>query len=358
MTHAVEALAASNATRRWSACTSALAPLLLLMACAGPMPTLTSSDRPVPGARGEVAGRNARVLVYLPRQGDTLDAVAGRFLGSPERAWQIADANGQRWRPLAGQPLVVPLAEGPALGVTADGAQAIPILCYHQFGPDPSKMVVATAQFEAQLDWLARNHYHVVRLSDVAAFLVGKKALPQHSVVLTIDDGYGSVHRHALPLLKKYGVPATLFLYTDFIGSGDALSWEQVQDLAESGLVDIQAHSKSHRNLIETTAHEAGSAAYRHSVDAELRQSRAAIEQRLGTKGIQVRHFAYPFGDANEPVLEAMQRQQYELGLTVTPGGNAFFAHPLMLRRTMIYGDHSLDDFKARLQVRRNAIAP
>ena len=82
-------------------------------------------------------------------------------------------------------------------------------------------MMVSAPQFEAQLDWLARNNYQVLRLADVAGFLAGKKALPQRSVVITIDDGYETVYRHAFPLLKKYGFPATLFVYTDFIGSRD-----------------------------------------------------------------------------------------------------------------------------------------
>lgn len=351
---------------------------LLLTACAGPQreppmvtanapapavapkppPPQPASDKRWPDAAGEVAGRNDRVLVYLPREGDTLAGVAARFLGSADKAWQIADANAQRWRLQAGAPVVVPLdsARNP-LGIGNDGAQAVTILCYHRFGSAASKMVIAPSNFEAQLDWLARNHYQVLRLDDLAAFLAGKKALPQRSVVITIDDGYETVHRHAFPLLKKYRFPATLFVYTDFIGARDALSWAQLEELAGSGLFEIQAHSKSHRNLIERTDGE-NDVAYRANIDSELRAPRAAIERRLGDAGVKVRHFAYPFGDANDVVLAALQRQQYDLGLTVIPGGNAFFAHPLMLRRTMIYGDHSLDDFKARLQVRRSALWP
>lgn len=351
--------------------------VLLLSACAGPGPRIEApapvASTPVPvaparatppkaegasaGATGEVVGRNERLLVYLPRDGDTLAGIAARFLGSADRAWQIADANAQRWQPLSGQPLVVPQAPSSALGVTADGAQAVTILCYHRFGPGQSKMVVSAMQFEAQLDWLARNHYQVLRLADVATFLTGKKALPQRSVVITVDDGYESVYRVAFPLLKKHGFPATLFVYTDFVGSRDGLSWAQLQELAESGLVDIQAHSKSHRNLIEHTSAETD-ASYRQNIEAELRQPRVTIERRLGAKGVKVHQFAYPFGDANEVVLDSMQRQQYDLGLTVIPGGNAFFAHPLMLRRTMIYGDHTLDDFTARLQLRRSVLWP
>jgi peptidoglycan/xylan/chitin deacetylase (PgdA/CDA1 family) len=299
-----------------------------------------------------VAGHGARLLVYLPREGDTLAGIAARLLGSADLAWQIADANGQRWEAVAGQPLIVPLAVTNPLGVTASGVQTVPILCYHRFGSGSSKMIVAPAQFEAQLAWLQRNHYRVLRLADLQGFLAGRQALPQRSVVITIDDGYESVHRHAFPLLARYHMPATLFIYTDFIGARDGLSWAQLQEMTASGWIDIEAHSKSHRNLVERAGGESD-AAYRQNIDTELRQPRAALERQLRPSGVRVRFFAYPYGDANDTVLDAMRRQQYELGVTVNPGGNPFYADPLLLRRTMIFGDHSLEDFVARLHPQR-----
>jgi len=74
--------------------------------------------------------------------------------------------------------------------------------------------------------------------------------------------------------------------------------------------------------------------------DAEVRTPRELLERRLP---VHVRHYAFPYGDANDAVLEALARQQYQLGVTVNPGGNAFYAQPLMLHRTMIFGDVSLD---------------
>jgi hypothetical protein len=71
-----------------------------------------------------------------------------------------------------------------------------------------------------------------------------------------------------------------------------------------------------------------------------------------------VRHFALPFGDANETVLASLTRQNYNLAVTVNPGGNAFFSQPLMLRRTMIFGDHDLDAFKAKLETSRRIGKP
>jgi peptidoglycan/xylan/chitin deacetylase (PgdA/CDA1 family) len=336
----------------------------LLTAC-GTVPNAPPPATPVPrpapdagsAARGDVAGRHERLLVYVPAAGDALPAIAARFLGSADLAWRIADANGQRWQVAAGEPLVVPLADPDPAGVTADGYQTVPILCYHRFGGGTSKMILSPANFEAQLDWLARNHYRVLRLSELAGFLAGRQAVPQRSVVITIDDGYETVYRHAFPALKKYGFPATLFVYSDFIGSRDGLSWAQLQEMAASGLVDIQAHSKSHRNLVERGASETD-ASYRQSIESEVRQPRVVLERGLAAVGVRVNHFAYPFGDANELVLDAMRRNDYQLGVTVNPGGNPFFAHPMMLRRTMIFGDYDLDDFKARLQTRKTAARP
>ena len=310
--------------------------------------TVTTDNSLRPG----VLGRNDRFLVYQPKAGESLRSIAAQFLGAEDKYWVIGDANNLS-APVPGQPLLVPLKPLNPMGVTSEQYQTIPILCYHRFGGAANKMSVSPGNFAAQLEWLAKNDYHVIKLSQLVGFLQGREALPKRAVVITIDDGYESVHRHALPALRKYNMPATLFAYTDFLGAGDALTWSQMQELVGSGLVDIQAHSKSHRNLIERSAGETDER-YRQNMEAEVKAPREVLEKRLPVK---VRHYAYPYGDANELVLDILGRQQYELGVTVNPGGNPFFAQPFMLRRTMIFGDHDMEAFKAKLQISR-AIAP
>jgi peptidoglycan/xylan/chitin deacetylase (PgdA/CDA1 family) len=329
---------------------------MLVAACSTTAPRVSppapALSRPVNTAT-EVLGRSDRLVIYRPREGETLRSIAEQFLGAADRDWVIADANNIN-RVTAGQPLVVPLKPFNAVGVQADRYQTVPILCYHRFGGAPNKMAVSPATFAAQLDWLARNDYRVIRLSQLTGFLQGRESLPRRAVVITMDDGYESVHRHALPLLRKYGFPATVFVYTDFIGAGDALSWNQIVDLKASGLIEIQAHSKSHRNLIERLPGETDER-YRQAIEAELRVPRELLERRISTP---VRHFAFPYGDANDTVLELMARQQYQLGVTVYPGGNPFYAMPTMLRRTMIFGDFDIETFRSKLQVSRSVSAP
>ena len=355
------------------------AALIALVACGTPgvaptqtpapataTPARTAAPESAPAApfvqaTGEVLGRSDRLVIYQPRAGDRFAGFAARFLGDAALGWSIADANAQRDGsgaanlPEPGKPLIVPLRAFNVAGVDGDRYQTVPILCYHRFGNVASKMVITPERFAAQLEWFARNDYRVIPLADLRPFLEGRRALPQRAVVITIDDGYESVHRLAFPLLKKYGFAATVFAYTDFIGSSDALSFAQLQEMAGSGLIDVQSHSKSHRNLVERSAGETDQR-YRANIDAELRVPREVLGKRVS--GINVRHVAYPFGDANQVVLDSAAQQGYELGATVTPGGNAFFAQPLLLRRTMIFGDLDLDGFKSKLQTSRTLAAP
>lgn len=337
----------------------------LLLGCASPTPPppLVVAPEPPPVAApppapaffeagGEELARNTRMAVYLAREGDSWRGIAQRFLGDGSLAWTLGDG---AVAPRPGQAVLVPLAPRNPTGIAADHYQTVPILCYHRFGSPTSKMTISPQTFGAQLEWLAKNGYRVIRLAELQGFLQGRQPLPPRSVVITIDDGYESVHRHAFPLLKKYGFPATVFVYTDFIGVGDGLSWPQLQEMQRSGLVDIQSHSKTHRNLVERGAQE-GDARYRQAIENEMRVPRELLARRL--EGSNIKHIAWPFGDANAIVLDSAARHGFELGATVSPGGNAFFSQPLMLKRTMIFGDLDLEGFKARLQTSRAWAAP
>jgi peptidoglycan/xylan/chitin deacetylase (PgdA/CDA1 family) len=295
-----------------------------------------------------VIARNDRFVIYKPRRGDSLRSLAREYLGDEERYWEIADFNGIR-RAEPDQTLVIPLKPGNPLGVASGGYQTVPILAYHRFGEQVSKMEVTAEAFAAQLDYLAENDYRVVRLRDLEDFLAGQRPLPTRAIVITIDDGYASTYQYAFPLLKQHGFPATVFLYTDFVGGRDALTWVQMREMVASGLIDIQAHSKTHANLSYRLPGESD-ARYRERLDIEARVPREVLERKLGVK---VDAFAYPFGDGSEMLIERLRKQDYRLGLTVNPGANAFFADALLLQRSMVFGDQDLETFKGKLQVYR-----
>ena len=107
---------------------------------------------------------------------------------------------------------------------------------------------MSASAFEEQMRYLKREGYHVITLKQFLDFAALRQQLPRKTVVLTFDDGWKSFKEYAYPILKELGFPATLFIYTDFIGARIALSWAELKDLAQEGY-DIQAHSKSHDDM-------------------------------------------------------------------------------------------------------------
>ena len=324
--------------------------VLVLQACASaPLPGDTNTPASTLSttiARGTIVTRNDDFAIVIAQPGDDVGALAARHLGDAGKGWWIADFNGTD-RIAPGDMVAIPLKGPSPLGVTAQGFQTIPILCYHRFGSPKRRLVVARADFEAQMDYLARNGYHVIPLSRLIGFLEGRDALPPKSVVITIDDGYRSTYEIAYPILRKYGFPATVFLYSDFVGAGDAMPWSQMQEMLRSGLIETQPHSKTHSNLTLRQPNETP-AQYRDRVRSEVERPTTLIAERLGVTPLS---YAFPYGDVNDAVVAELQRAGLQIGATVTPGGNAFFAHPYMLRRSMVFGTDDMDTFKSRLQV-------
>ncbi len=329
-------------------CAAPAAALLLVAGCAtAPPPPPTPAPPPAPvvvDEPGPVVARSDDYVIVAAQPSDTLDTLARRYLGDAGKAWWIAQFNDVT-SVRAGQILVVPLRQRNPLGVLATGYQAVPILCYHRFGARATKLNVTPQAFEQQMEFLARNGYTVIPLERLQRFLAGKEALPAKSVAITIDDGYRSTFEIAYPVLKKFGFPATVFLYTDFVGASDAMTWAQMKTMTGSDLITLQPHSKSHANLTLRLPGES-EARYRERIRREVLAPVGVIKERLGEPTLT---YAYPYGDVNEYVVDLLVKDGIAQGVTVTPGGNPFYAYPYMLRRSMIFGNEDLEAFKAKL---------
>lgn len=314
----------------------------LLAGCdATMMPKLGDTE----GSRSVVLGKSKHYAVALVGKGESLDALAKRFLGDAKKAWVIADANGSAVL-RSGQTLIIPLSQENSVGVHSDGYQTVPVLSYHRLVDDGGKLSVSPRQFEEQMAFLKQEGYHVIRVDQLVGFLRGKEAVPRRSVVLTIDDGHPSAYDVAFPVLRKYGFPATLFVYTDFVQAG-GLTWAQMREMHDSGLISIQPHSKTHDDLTIRMAHESPDQ-YRARISEEVNGPAKLLEARLGSRKLS---YAYPFGDTNEVVVDEVKRAGYETGVTVRRGGSPFFAYPYTLRRTLIYGHYDIAKFEQALKV-------
>lgn len=141
----------------------------------------------------------------------------------------------------------------------------IPVFCFHSAEPGP---------FEARLAFLAANGYVTLTADEYLSIALGEADPPPRAVVLTFDDGWGSLWSVGYPILRKYGLKIVVFLIPgrieeqserlpnlDDLRAGSAssvevyardssehplLTWGEIAEMHESGLVDFQSHSYSH----------------------------------------------------------------------------------------------------------------
>ena len=169
-------------------------------------------------------------------------------------------------------------------------AQTI-ILGYHRLvdkvrHPDTE---MTPQDFEKQMEELKTHGITVIGMQDLLAWKRGEKNIPPRCAVITFDDGWKSQYDVAWPIMKKYGYPLTMFIYTEGVqgghfGGGQAITWEQLADMRDNG-VDIQAHSKTHQDLRKpynkVTKKHLSPPEYEQWLQDEIAGSKELLEQRL-----------------------------------------------------------------------------
>ena len=277
---------------------------------------------------------------------DTLSSLAAEYLNEPNKDWLIAAFNDiKTLNP--GQELIIPLSLFNKGGLKADGYQTGPVLVYHNFSKNkPGKMTVTKDAFKAQMKYLKENGYHVITLDQFLDFIDYQEQIPEKSVAITFDDGWHSIYEIAYPILKKYGFPATLFLYTDFIGGRKAMSWKQVKELSENGF-DIQCQSRTHRNLTSPEEKESFKE-YFDSLEMEISYPKKLIKRKLNK---ECSYLAYPYGKTNNLVIAILKKHGYRAAFTVKRESNPLFVDKYRIHRSVIYGKYDLERFKKNLSV-------
>ena len=220
---------------------------------------------------------------------------------------------------------IEPARPSPPAAVSAPAAP-VPILMYHVIGDPPPgaawpQLYVSTAELAKQLDWLERNGFEAVTLSDVWRAWRGGPALPPRPVVLTFDDGHRSIVTKALPLLRRRGWPAVLNLKLGNIEPG-SFTDAHVRRLVAARW-ELGAHTFTHPDL-----RGLGAAGLAHEVGG----SRREIARRFG---VPVKFFCYPAGRYDARVIRAVRDAGF-LGATTTIEGLATPDRPYELKRIRV----------------------
>ena len=134
----------------------------------------------------------------------------------------------------------------------------VPILLYHHFGSvgRPSRSYISPALFHDQLRCLRDRGYRVVGLGELIEALREGERVPPKTVALTIDDGWLDNYEAALPIIRRFGFPVTIFLVSGRIGRKGYLGWQEIREMRKAG-VRFGAHSVSHPRLTEVPPEEA-----------------------------------------------------------------------------------------------------
>lgn len=196
----------------------------------------------------------------------------------------------------------------------------VPILMYHSVTDTPNAETrphsVRPGDLDEQLAYLAENDFTPLTLGDLVARLnkISGKELPRKPIVLTFDDGYADFHATALPLLERFGFPATVFLTSGWVADAGRnaagrpldrmLCWSQVREAADTG-VEIAGHSHSHPQLDQLPDDR---------LRLELRRNKELLEERVGRP---VSTMAYPYGYSSARVRRAVRAAGYRAACAV-----------------------------------------
>ncbi|MBI5655600.1 MAG: polysaccharide deacetylase family protein [Geobacter sp.] len=207
--------------------------------------------------------------------------------------------------------LVAPVAAQPPVQ-----QPGVPILLYHRFGPTVADgMTITTPVFESHLKYLKENGYTVIPLRRLIDWYQKKApAPPAKSVVIVEDDAHKTVYTDMLPLVKKYRVPVTVFVYPSAISNASyAMTWDQLRELKKSGLFDIQSHTYWHPNF-KREKRKLPPAEFTKLVDTQLKKSKDKLEKELGGK---VDMLAWPFGLYDDYLLGRAAAAGYIASFTI-----------------------------------------
>lgn len=205
----------------------------------------------------------------------------------------------------------------------------IPVLMYHKIPDAPlatkHQIYVTKDNFEKHLAYFKKQRLTPITFADYLKFASGESAIntfPARPIILTFDDGYTDNYTNLLPLMQQYGYRGVLYLLGDFdirYNKWDAdfdptEPRSEIMDLAQKRAFvaagwEVGAHTMSHPRLTTLPLPVAAT---------EIRRSKTELETALHT---QIVSFAYPYGDCDEAVKNAVRAAGFALGIATDTGG-------------------------------------
>lgn len=209
--------------------------------------------------------------------------------------------------------------------------QNVPILMYHHIQPmeqakekNQGFITVDPQTFDTQMGYLKSAGYQTISLDQLTNALINHQSLPSKSIVITIDDGYRDIHTHAYPIIRKYEINANLMISTGLIENPDYLTWGQLKEMVESGLISAHNHTWSHSNLTSVS---------QDKLSFEVLTAQKQLQEYLGKTSTT---FAYPYGALNNTVVNFLTQNGFASAVSTISGTTQCDSFIMSLHRTRI----------------------
>ena len=192
---------------------------------------------------------------------------------------------------------------GTILLIHSGSIVAAVVIQYHHVDPStPAATSISPKLFTQHMAYLAKNNFQVWSLPRLLKALKQKTPLPDKVIAITFDDGYKSIYSAALPVLKKYNFPFTVFINPDLVGGSHTMSWDELHKIVAQGAT-IANHTMNHPHLVRVLDGESISQ-WNNRIHSEMFKAEKIIQKKIGkSAGL----LAYPYGEYNQDV-EAIAR--------------------------------------------------
>lgn len=211
----------------------------------------------------------------------------------------------------------------------------VPVLMYHHVQPQSQAVdkgqtatSVDNGVFDQQIQYLTSQGYTLLTAKELVDALRNKSQTPSKSVVVTLDDGYLDNYQYAYPIFKKYNVKGNFMISTGLVGGADYMSWENIKEMAGSGLAYFTDHTWSHYGVGYGSADK---------VKYEIITAKQQLQENTGQA---VNVFTYPYGSFNDLSISILKQEGF---------AGAF---------STIFGDVQCDSFIMALHRRRIGNSP
>jgi peptidoglycan/xylan/chitin deacetylase (PgdA/CDA1 family) len=217
----------------------------------------------------------------------------------------------------------------------------VPIMLYHDIdGKGVYSLTKETLRIHFQ--FLKDNNIKVIKLSELIKRLENPAPFSEKVIVISFDDGFFSMYTKLLPMVKEFGYPITLFVYTDnvYTGADKNITWSKLKKIEEAG-IDVECHSMSHADLEELSS--GISETTQRKLFREIYLSKRVIELYLNKT---VDYFAFPYGRYNLKLIDFCRFSGYKRVFSTAYRSNIITRDNYCLGRGHIKNNYSLDFIK------------